>query len=515
MIGAHRFSLGRAPEAFPVISAVAGGLAIAACFLRFELWPLAWLAFIPILAAIERSASAKAAARIGWMAGMATNLPAFYWLVGTIHSFGGFPLWVSLLFYLVLSSYSSLQFVLLALTVRRTGFGPVAIFPALVWVALEFLYPNLFPWRLANTQFPVLAFLQVGEVTGPYGLSLVMVWVSSALALAMTRGAWTARTALLSSIAAAFGVWGFGMFRLPAIADAMAEAPAVRVGIIQGNLSIEEKGDLRFFESNLATYRRLTRVISPQVDVTIWPETVITEPLPRELKALPSGAVATLGISGPLLTGALTYSGTPENPRYYNSVILLDRDGQIRGLSDKQILMPFGEYLPLGSVFPGLKNLSPMTGDFQAGTAVVPLEVPESGRFAPLNCYEDLSASIARQAAYDGKAEVLFAVANDAWFGATAAPYQHEALALWRAIENRRFLVRVTNTGVTDVIDASGRVRLRLPAFEAATAVCEVKRLRMKTLHMQIGDTFAWLAAVAAAFGLIRGRRNDPVGLLG
>lgn len=491
-----------------MILAAASGLSIAACFLRFDLWPLAWVAFVPVLIALSRARSWREAARVGWIAGLATNVPAFSWLVGTIHHFGGFPIGVSFLFYLALSLYSAVQFVLFALAVRRAGFGPFGLWPALVWVSLEFLYPNLFPWRMAHTQLQVPTFLQVGELTGPFGLSLVIVWLSASIALAAERGVRNARSAFVLAVMTAAGVWVFGLVRLPVVDQAMAEAPGIRVGVIQGNLSLEEKGDIRFFESNLSTYRRLSEALASKVDVTIWPETVIAAPIPREMKELPSAAVTQLGISGPLLTGALTYAGTPEAPRYFNSVILVDRDGGIRGMSDKQILMPFGEYLPLGSFFPSLKRLSPMTGDFEAGTSVTLLDVPHAGRFAPLNCYEDLISSIARRAVREGRAEVLFAVANDAWFGDTAAPFQHEALALWRAIETRRFLVRVTNTGVTDVIEPTGRIRLRLPVFEPATAACEIKRLRVDTFYARYGDVFAWLVVIVGALGVARGKKR-------
>jgi apolipoprotein N-acyltransferase len=138
----------------------------------------------------------------------------------------------------------------------------------------------------------------------------------------------------------------------------------------------------------------------------------------------------------------------------------------------------------------------------------VPLEVPGVARFAPLNCYEDLRAPIARLATRDGAAEILFAVANDGWFGDTMAPFQHEALAIWRAIENRRFLVRVTNTGVTDVVDPAGRVLLRMPVFQPAATVTEVRRLHLGSVYTRFGDWFAWLVTAAALAALAISARS-------
>jgi apolipoprotein N-acyltransferase len=477
--------------------ALLGGSAVAASFLDFSLWPLGWIAFVPILLAIARGPSVRQAIAVGVVAGLATNVPAFSWLVHTIHLFGGFPLWLSWLFYLGLSLYSAAQFVLFVLAVRLAGLGPAALFPPLFWVALEFSYTNLFPWRLANSQENIPVLLQSGDLAGPFLLSLVMVWTSAAVVQAIAEGWRAARSGLSLAALTVVALVAYGVTRLPVIEAMAAGSPGMRVGIVQGNLSIEEKHDVHYFEANLDTYKSLTESLRPAPDVVIWPESVITEPLPRTLRALSPAGREALGLRRPLFAGALTFEdGAP--PRLFNSVMLFDADGSVLGLSDKQILMPFGEFMPFGSMFPWLKQISPQTGDFQAGREVVPLDVPGVGRFAPLNCYEDIRAPIARHATLEGGAEVLFAVANDGWFGDTMAPFQHEALALWRAVENRRYLVRVTNTGVTDVIDPAGRVALRLPVFQPASIVAEVRMLRMLSPYTRIGDAFAWVVTAAA-----------------
>jgi apolipoprotein N-acyltransferase len=476
--------------------ALLGGASVAACFLDFSLWPVAWLAFVLLLWSLSGPTDRSVAGELGLIAGLATNIPAFAWLVHTIHVFGGFPLWLSAGFYLALSLYSAMEFVLFALAMCVAGFGPASLYPALFWVTLEFWYPNLFPWRLANSQAQVPVLLQIGDLTGPLGLSFVMVWVGAALATAITRG--TRRSGLALSCCAAAALALYGAWRMPVIEQAAAAAPAVGLGIVQGNLSIEEKNDVRYLEGNLETYRTLSDRLSPAPDLILWPESVITEPLPRTLRRLSPGGSEILGLRRPLLAGALTFEELGGEARFFNSVVLFDGDGTVLGMSDKQILMPFGEYMPLGSVLPWLKRVSPQTGDFQAGTEVIPLEMPGGTRIAPLNCYEDLRAKIARRATRDGGAEILVAVANDGWFGDTMAPFQHEALALWRAVENRRFLARVTNTGVTDVIDPVGRVVLRLPVFQPAAAVVEARRLRLTSAYTRLGDWFGWLVTAAA-----------------
>jgi apolipoprotein N-acyltransferase len=488
--------------------ALTGGLAIAASFLDFSLWPVAWIAFVPILLALRGPLRAGEVVALGLIAGLATNVPAFRWLVETIHAFGGFPRWLSAGFYGVLSLFCSLEFVLFALALRTTGPGAAAVYPPLFWVTLEFFFPNLFPWRMGNSQLRVPVLLQIGDLTGPFALSFVMVWVSAALASAIDRGVRAARPALFLSAGAALMLAAYGFVRLPEIEHAMAAAPAIRLGLVQGNLTTEQKKNVRYLESNLETYKRLSQALLPPPDVVIWPESVITEPLPRALRRLSDSGREILGLRWPLFAGAITYEGEIDHPKYFNSVILLDAQGSVLGVSDKQILMPFGEFMPFASILPWLKKLSPQTGDFQAGSEVVPLDVPGIARFAPLNCYEDLRATIARRAVRRGGAEILFAVANDAWFGDTMAPFQHEALALWRAVENRRFLVRVTNTGVTDSIDATGRIQLQLPVFEAAATVAKARRLRLETVYTRFGDWFAWTITMAALAVLLTSARS-------
>ncbi|MGH7898525.1 MAG: hypothetical protein ACREQQ_11270, partial [Candidatus Binatia bacterium] len=193
----------------PSLLATAGGVSLAIAFLDFSLWPLAWFAFAPIIRALARAGSPAKAARIGMVAGLATNIPAFYWLVQTIHLFGGFPLWLSALFYLALSVYSAVQFVLFALAVNVAGLGPLAVYPALFWVTLEFFYPNLFPWRISNSQLQLTPLLQIGELTGPFGLSLVIVWMGACLASAVD-GVRRARSALIACLAAIAAVTLYG-----------------------------------------------------------------------------------------------------------------------------------------------------------------------------------------------------------------------------------------------------------------------------------------------------------------
>jgi len=175
---------------------------------------------------------------------------------------------------------------------------------------------------------------------------------------------------------------------------------------------------------------------------------------------------------------------------------LLDPDGRILGRYDKQRLLAFGEYIPLQRYLPFLRNISPTIGNLTPGTGGI-VTLPNGVGLGPLICYEDIVPDLARQAVRQG-AQVLVNLTNDMWFGATRAPYQHRALAAFRAVENRVYLVRVTNTGLTSIIDAVGREQVALPIFQADTLVHTIQPLRRPSLYTRFGDWFAQLCSAVA-----------------
>jgi apolipoprotein N-acyltransferase len=497
--GVHALTRSRS---HPLSAAALSGALIAAPFLWFELFPLAWVAFVPLLWSIRRAASAREAARLGLVAGLATNLPAFYWLIYTIHVFGGFSYPVAMFFYAGLSLYGAVQFVLFALALRRTGVGQFGLAAPVLWVALEFLYPNMFPWRMANCQLHVPALLQVGDITGPFGLSFAMLWVSAALLLVIERPR-RCVPLLLAGVAVA-AVIVYGVLRLADVERAQRLAPAVRVALVQGNISIEEKGDIRYLEVNLEKYQELSEGLQNDADVIVWPETVSQRWVRTDAERLEGKDNPFDDLRTHLIFGGLAFRLIgPEEAEEFNSEFLIGPGGAVLGRYDKHILMPFGEYIPLASLFPGLKSLSPETGSFTAGRGVSLFTIPGKVTIGPLICYEDLLASMPRQATQAG-AEVLLNILNDAWYGNTAAPYQHQALALWRAIENRRYLLRGSNSGVTSIIDATGRVVAEGGLFRPEVITGTVPRLRLTTFYTQHGDVFAWLIVFGATSLLVR-----------
>ena len=490
-----------------LIAPLASGAMIAASWLNFGAFPLAWIAFVPLLLALDQAASRRESLRIGLIAGLATNIPAFYWLVYTIHVFGGFPYALALFFYACLSLFSAMELVLFAWGFHRLRFGPLGLAAPVLWVTLEFLYPNLFPWHMANSQLEVPLLMQSGDLAGPYLLSFVMVWVGAGIALALrTPRRWAA---LGAAVAAAALLIAYGAWRMPQIQRAIEAAPRVTVGLVQGNIGFHEKGDVTLFDVNLDTYRQLSQPLEGNVDVLIWPESVEQHWMPADADVVPAKHHPFAGTQAPLIYGGLAYEYPDEggDPRMFNSAFLIDGAGQVYGRYDKHVLIPFGEYIPGGSLLPGVYDLSPQTSHFTPGEYMVTLDVPGKLRVAPLICYEDVPASIARAMTQAG-ADALLTIFNDAWFGNSMAPFQHEAIALWRAIENRRYFMRVGNAGVTSVIDPFGRVLDRLGMFTAETLRAEVHPLHIETLYTRVGDVFGWSVVAAAIVWLLAWRRR-------
>ena len=208
----------------------------------------------------------------------------------------------------------------------------------------------------------------------------------------------------------------------------------------------------------------------------------------------------------PLLFGGLRREyGSADQVRAFNSSFLLDAAGRIAGSYDKTYLLLFGEYLPFGETFPKLYEWSPHTGRLTPGSRLEALPFGPY-RIGVIICYEDILPRFVRQAVRASDPDLLVNLTNDAWFGDSAEPWIHLTLARSRAIEQRRFLIRSTNSGVSAFIDASGRINSHTGVFTRENLVGEVRMMRMWTLYSAIGDLIGWIGlALAAVFAFRQG----------
>jgi len=476
---------------------------LAAPYLWPALFPLAWVAFVPLFFALERAGSLRGAIFYGWLMGSAAHLIGFHWLTYTISAFGGFPYAASLAVFIIYALLQGTQTAIFALFVRVLGFGPLGIFPALFWVPLEFLFPLLFPWYLANSQVSFLWFIQSADLVGPYGASFIVMWCNAALYLAVSRlgsGRPTAWAPLAYVSLAVIVSLIYGYQRLAIVEEEIAGARKLAVGVVQGNVDIDMKWNPVLAQRNLDQHRKLTDDIGA-VPLVIWPESAIELTIAEHIQVLPMELMPRFKADrAAFIFGAKSIRGQPgrSDIKAFNTAFFTDAKGRILARYHKQVLLAFGEYLPFQKILSRLPAM-PFADGFTPGSGPIAFHLARGVRAAPLICYEDLMPDLARKFVAETRANLLVNLTNDAWYGRSVGPWQHLRLSQSRAIETRRSLLRVTNTGVTSLINAKGQLVRALPMFTPATMEIDVDILNEETLYVRFGDWFAWTVTAAAA----------------
>ncbi len=491
-------------------------------FAGFDIWPLAFVAWAPLLVAL-RGQTPALALKLGLLTGLVLDVGGFYWLQTMLVTFSGFPPAVCAFFTGILCAYQGgraglFAWLLARAEARRWPFGLLVF---LAFAASETVYPVLFPWYVAGSVHMLPTMLQVAELGGPILVSLAV--LAPSVAIAEAAVAWRARrpasraTVGLSlglTIAAAL----YGLVRVPQVKATMEAAEPVKLGVVQGNLGLVQKREDP--AEGLRRHRRLTaELVRDGADLVVWSESSITFPMPVEAapRILQERMVGGLGV--PVVAGAVLYERAKsehERERWYNVAVSTDEHGAMTGRFDKTFLLAFGEYLPFGDTFPQLYEVSPNTGHFTKGTSLAPLRVPVKGKersVTALVCYEDILPSFARDAVKEGVPELIVNLTNDAWFGPTTEPWEHLALAKLRAVEHRRYLVRATNSGVSAVVDPTGAVVGHTETFVPAKLLVDAHFMTAHTPFELLGMA-PWnlLALVTVALAFVARRpRTTPV----
>lgn len=482
----------------PLILAAASGLLLAAAFPTIDLHFTAWVALVPLLLSL-RGQSAKTAFWLGGVTGLVYFCGTVYWVTNSVHYYGYIPLIPAALITLLLCAYLALYPALFAAAAARIDSsrpGLVIIALPAIWTALELARTYIFsgfPWSLLGySQYRLLPMIQIADSAGVYAVSFLIVLVNAAGVRILTDR--KAYREVVIAAAAVVLVALYGFIRL-----AEPEGPqSVRISVIQGNIDQDKKWDPAYQGEVIGIYKRLTlEAMKQKPDLVIWPETATpfyfggsgdNAKRSEDLKHF------VRGIGTPLLTGSPTYEvRSPRAVVLKNSALMLSSEGTVQAWYHKLHLVPFGEYVPLKKLLFFVEKMVQAIGDFEEGKeyTVMPLASRPGARLSTVICYEIIFPDLVRRFVDKG-ATIITTITNDAWFGRTAAPYQHFSMAVFRAVENRVPVARAANTGISGFIDAKGHVLQTSKTFTEASLTQTIAYGGAATFYSRYGDVFSY-----------------------
>lgn len=502
-----------------IVLASASGLLLTASFPKFGISWLAWFALVPLLISL-RDVSSKSGFQLGFLAGSIHYLTLVYWLIHTMQSYGHLPLVLAVTVLLLLSFYLAVFIALFSAVLVRTAPKPIACFfmiPVL-WVMFEYVRSFLFsgfPWELLGySQYNRLTIIQASDILGVYGISFLIALSNAAIFLgflflarkiwlqaAITKQQMIGITAMFTIIVALF--WFYGNGRIRAVDDWVIKSPSVRVSIIQGNIDQTKKWNPAFQKITTEKYINLSLSARDQnPDLVVWPETATPFYFlyNTRLTGMVKRGVKLAGTS--FLIGSPSFTSEGNILGYYNSAYLLNPDGRVTGKYDKAHLVPFGEYVPFKKWVPFLGKIVENVGDFKPGRKGDTIRWGKR-RLGVQICFEVIFPKLSRAMVQNG-ANLLVNITNDAWFGRTSAPYQHFSMAVFRAVENKRSLIRSANTGFSGFIDPVGRIISKTPLYTEAVSTQSVPVINQTTFYTRFGDLFAMACLLAGLAYIIR-----------
>jgi apolipoprotein N-acyltransferase len=518
----------RAGRGVPVLLGLVCSTALLALFARLEArWmAIGWVELVPWLWVLDRTRSGKEAVLAGTALALSFTAAIFGWFPEALRGYSGAPLAVCWLAVLLLAPFMELQFIAFALVrhhLRRTCSGPLAFWrvtltSALVYVGIEWLCPKLFAETLGQGFYASESLRQVADIAGAHGLTLLLLigneCVLAALKALAAREA-PRRVAVPLAVLAGLLLagTGYGRLRIGQVARETAREPALVVGVVQANITKYDKlaaetGMYEVVRMILDTHYRLSDELlqGRGVELLIWPETVY--PTTYGSPKSEAGAEFDADLSGfvserrvPLLFGTYDLEGERE----YNAATFLGPglEGVLtRSTYRKTMLFPLTEWVPEALDSPGLREHLPWTGYWKRGPGPRALRLLlREGRpltIAPLICYESIFPGYVAEEARQG-AELIVTLSNDSWFQGTPGPKLHLMHAAFRSIETRLPQVRVTNSGISALISATGEVLTEVPDDHRASLALSVPAPpRLSTVMVTWGD---WLGPTALVLG--------------
>lgn len=489
--------------------AIFSGVLLTLSFPPFDMFFIAWVAWLPLWAAIQQTGWERGF-KLGFITGFIFTLTSLNWIANN----SGTSFWIASLSMIASVAYLSIYFGLfgfiLAKTGRRLGAHGLWLAP-IFWVSIEFLYSFqdytlAFPWlSLALTQNFAVPLLQLAEYGGIYAVSFWVVLLNTILfqlefgkiPIKIQQLLWGALALLIVS------TFIFGAVRMKVVSEEATEH--IRVGIIQTNLDPHQK----WIRSKKSQHVRdiiaqSEKVIADSAQIVFWPESAIPAHLryyphfDRKIRKL----VEDNGVS--VLTGALHHEETGGEYRFYNSAFFYS-PGMPVEIYSKRGLVPFAERIPLVDIFPRLKSLNFGQANFEPGDSatVYPMGTREDVTdLGTMICYESANPFLFRQF-IENDAGMMSIITNDAWLGNSPGPYQHLAAGRLRAIEHRISIARSAQTGISALILPNGRFAGTIPLGEKGEIVHDAPIGLSRTLYSSHGNAFAMVVVLLASLGLL------------
>ena len=465
----------------------------------FDLWWAAAPALVAILLLVLRDSRAGSAAWTGWLFGVGYFAVSMHWIVEPFAVDAATTGWMAPFALAGLAAGLALLWAAAFWAGRRMSPGPFGI--TLCWASVELARAYIltgFPWGLVGYVWAQTPVAQWHAIIGPHGVTLVTLLLAASAAWAISARLFPA---LFVTVLVSVNGFIAGMFLYPGSLD----RTGFTVRLIQPNAPQHQKWDPAYIPTFFNRQVDFTAQL-PKPDLIVWPETAVPNLLDHAGPAFEIIAEAAAGT--PVVLGIQR----EEDGRYYNSLVRLDRTGEVSDLYDKHHLVPFGEYMPAASFFARF-NILGLAARAEAGYSSGPgpalLDLGALGQALPLICYEavfpqDVNGAPARP-------DLLLQLTNDAWFGTYAGPQQHLAQARLRAIEQRLPMIRVANTGISAMIDPAGNIVDSLPLGRAGFIDVPLPPPLRPSLYSRTGDWLALAALLVAFATLLIVNRRRPI----
>ncbi len=450
------------------------------------------------------------------------------WKAFLFSYFTGIIFWAGIIYWLVHVTLAGTILLILYLALYFGVFGLIIstvncqlstlnlLFIPSVWVLLEYIRSHLFtgfPWALLGySQYWALAVIQIADITGIWGVSFLVMMINAAIYSVIgsrlsVPGA-KIKYALLPILCLTITLI-YGYYKLYQTPNTKHQTP-LKISVIQGNIPQDLKWMPAARAHILNTYAKLTEQANKgNPDLIVWPEASSPGLFGEDDLVFQEIFALSKEIKTPLLIGAVAR----DDEKYFNSALLINPSGEIAGRYDKLHLVPFGEYVPLKEILPFLETIVPI-GDITAGREYTIFSLPTAyyllpAKFSVLICFEDLFPELSREFVKKG-AGFLVNITNDAWYKRTSAAYQHLQASVFRAVENRVFLVRSANTGVSGFISPDGKIISKVSDKSGrnifiegyATQGIAIKKPSF-TFYTRYGDFFPAACLLFVLYGII------------